>query len=119
MRISDWSSDVCSSDLDLRGFDGYRSARSETASGAIWLNANEAAYATVADDAGGLRRYPSPQPDALRSALAALYDCPPHRLLIGRGSAGAIAPLVRRRKRVGEGKSVSGTDDFGGARIHK
>src|SRR3546814_6071036 len=86
MRISDWSSDVCSSDLDLRGFDGYRSARSETASGAIWLNANEAAYANVADDAGGLRRYPSPQPDALRCALADLYDCAPERLLIGRGS---------------------------------
>src|SRR3546814_18698628 len=82
MRISDWSSDVCSSDLDLRGFDGYRSARSETASGAIWLNANEAAYANVADDAGGLRRYPSPQPDALRCALADLSDCAPERLLI-------------------------------------
>src|SRR3546814_14554688 len=95
MRISDWSSDVCSSDLDLRGFDGYRSARSETASGAIWLNANEAAYANVADDAGGLRRYPSPQPDALRCALADLYDCAPERLLIGRGSDEAIDLLVR------------------------
>src|SRR3546814_12641843 len=75
MRISDWSSDVCSSDL--------------------WLNANEAAYANVADDAGGLRRYPSPQPDALRCALADLYDCAPERLLIGRGSDEAIDLLVR------------------------
>src|SRR3546814_8404226 len=71
MRISDWSSDVCSSDL------------------------NEAAYANVADDAGGLRRYPSPQPDALRCALADLYDCAPERLLIGRGSDEAIDLLVR------------------------
>jgi histidinol-phosphate aminotransferase len=59
---------------DLREFAGYRSARSEAVSGAIWLNANEAAYANIADDGGCLRRYPSPQPDSLRCALADQYD---------------------------------------------
>src|SRR3546814_9442536 len=49
----------------------------------------------VADDAGGLRRYPSPQPESLRCALADLYDCTPERLLIGRGSDEAIDLMVR------------------------
>src|SRR3546814_15860605 len=75
----------------------YTTLFRSTASGAIWLNANEAAYANVADDAGGLRRYPSPQPDALRCALADLYDCAPERLLIGRGSDEAIDLLVDRK----------------------
>lgn len=80
---------------DLRDFAGYRSARSETAAGAIWLNANEAARANAADVGGGLRRYPQPQPERLRAALAALYGCAPERLLIGRGSDEAIDLLVR------------------------
>ena len=39
---------------DLRGFAGYRSARSETVAGTVWLNANEAPHANVAD--GGCNR---------------------------------------------------------------
>lgn len=80
---------------DLRGFAGYRSARSETVAGTVWLNANEAAHANVADGGGRLRRYPSPQPEPLRRALATLYGCAPERLLIGRGSDEAIDLLVR------------------------
>ncbi len=80
---------------DLRGFAGYRSARSEAASGTVWLNANEAAYPNAADAGDRLRRYPAPQPEPLRRALADLYGCAPERLLIGRGSDEAIDLLVR------------------------
>lgn len=80
---------------DLRDFAGYRSARSETTRGEIWLNANEAARAGLTDAEGRLRRYPQPQPQPLREALAELYGCAPERLLIGRGSDEAIDLLVR------------------------
>ena len=80
---------------DLRDFAGYRSARSERVQGEVWLNANEAARANVADADDRLRRYPQPQPDALVTALAALYGCTRDRLLVGRGSDEAIDLLVR------------------------
>ncbi|HWI23850.1 MAG TPA: histidinol-phosphate transaminase [Lysobacter sp.] len=80
---------------DLRDFAGYRSARSERVQGEVWLNANEAARANAADADDGLRRYPQPQPDALVTALAALYGCTRDRLLVGRGSDEAIDLLVR------------------------
>ncbi|WP_202844885.1 histidinol-phosphate transaminase [Luteimonas saliphila] len=80
---------------DLRGFAGYSSARSEALSGEVWLNANESAWPNPADGDGACRRYPDPQPAALRDALAALYGVAPERLLIGRGSDEAIDLLVR------------------------
>lgn len=80
---------------DLRAFAGYRSARSERVDGAIWLNANESAWANAADADGALRRYPAPQPDALRARLAALYGVAEEQVLIGRGSDEAIDLLVR------------------------
>ncbi len=80
---------------DLRDFAGYRSARSEKIDGRIWLNANESPWPNSADAAAGLRRYPEPQPAALRAALAALYGCQPSQLLAGRGSDEAIDLLVR------------------------
>jgi len=80
---------------DLRGFGGYSSARSHALQGDIWLNANESPWANPADADGGSRRYPDPQPPALRDALARLYGCRPDRLLIGRGSDEAIDLLVR------------------------
>ena len=80
---------------DLRDFDGYRSARSDTVDGDVWLNANEAAWANAADPGAQVRRYPTPQPDALRDALASLYGVPAPRLLVGRGSDEAIDLLVR------------------------
>ncbi|MFT4197275.1 MAG: histidinol-phosphate transaminase [Pseudoxanthomonas sp.] len=80
---------------DLRGFAGYSSARSEKITGEVWLNANENAQANAADPAGSVRRYPDPQPPALRQALAGLYGCAPQELLVGRGSDEAIDLLVR------------------------
>ena len=78
---------------DLRDFAGYRSARSERLQGHIWLNANESPWPNAAAD--GLRRYPEPQPAALRAALASLYGCQPQQVLPGRGSDEAIDLLVR------------------------
>ena len=80
---------------DLRGFGGYKSARSEALQGDVWLNANESAWANHADGNATSRRYPDPQPVALRSALSSLYACDESRLLIGRGSDEAIDLLVR------------------------
>lgn len=80
---------------DLRDFAGYRSARSESPDGSIWLNANESADCSAADSDGRLRRYPAPQPEPLRQALATLYGSAPERVLIGRGSDEAIDLLVR------------------------
>lgn len=80
---------------DLRDFAGYKSARSELLQGDVWLNANESAWANPADVKATSRRYPDPQPAALRSALAGLYACEESQLLIGRGSDEAIDLLVR------------------------
>jgi len=80
---------------DLRGFAGYSSARTESLQGEIWLNANESAWANPADGSGSSRRYPDPQPPALRDRLAQLYGCDASQLLIGRGSDEAIDLLVR------------------------
>lgn len=86
---------------DLRDFAGYSSARSEKRSGRVWLNANEAAWPSVADGDGAVRRYPDPQPAALRERLARLYGCEPQQLLAGRGSDEAIDLLVRALCRPG------------------
>ena len=80
---------------DLRDFAGYSSARSEKLDGEIWLNANESAWQNLADAEATCRRYPEPQPPALRDALAALYGVQPAQLIVGRGSDEAIDLLVR------------------------
>lgn len=80
---------------DLRGFGGYSSARSAKLDGDIWLNANESAWANPGDADASCRRYPDPQPQALRTRLADIYGCKPDQLLIGRGSDEAIDLLVR------------------------
>ena len=80
---------------DLRAFAGYSSARSHKVDGTVWLNANESPWTNAADDAGALRRYPQPQPEALRARLAEVYGVRPEQLLIGRGSDEAIDLLVR------------------------
>lgn len=80
---------------DLRDFAGYKSARSEALRGDVWLNANESAWANPADGQGRSRRYPDPQPPALRARLAQLYGVAPEQLLVGRGSDEAIDLLVR------------------------
>ncbi|MEB2316803.1 MAG: histidinol-phosphate transaminase [Xanthomonadaceae bacterium] len=80
---------------DLRAFAGYGSARRAGVSGTIWLNANENPWPNPMDADGRSNRYPAPQPEPLRQALAALYGVAPERLLIGRGSDEAIDLLVR------------------------
>ncbi|TDK22293.1 histidinol-phosphate transaminase [Luteimonas aestuarii] len=80
---------------DLREFSGYKSARTETLRGEVWLNANESAWPNPADGEGGCRRYPDPQPPQLQAALASLYGVAVDSLLIGRGSDEAIDLLVR------------------------
>ncbi|KRA44414.1 histidinol-phosphate transaminase [Pseudoxanthomonas sp. Root630] len=80
---------------DLRDFAGYKSARSEALRGDVWLNANESAWSNPADGEGRSRRYPDPQPPALRARLAGLYGVAPEALLVGRGSDEAIDLLVR------------------------
>ncbi|WP_133498538.1 histidinol-phosphate transaminase [Cognatilysobacter terrigena] len=97
---------------DLRDFAGYRSARSDRLVGDVWLNANEAAWPNAADD-GGVRRYPDPQPETLRTRLAALYDCRPEQLLAGRGSDEAIDLLVRAFCTPGQGAIVITSPTFG------
>jgi len=80
---------------DLRDFGGYSSARSAKLQGEVWLNANESAWANPGDAQASCRRYPDPQPQALRERLASLYGCQSEQLLIGRGSDEAIDLLVR------------------------
>ncbi|HIE5355336.1 TPA: histidinol-phosphate transaminase [Stenotrophomonas maltophilia] len=80
---------------DLQAFAGYSSARSAAVQGDVWLNANESAWANPADAEGRSRRYPEPQPQALRDGLASLYGVQPQQVLVGRGSDEAIDLLVR------------------------
>ena len=107
---------------DLRDFGGYRSARSDKLQGDIWLNANESPWPNLADGDGVLRRYPDPQPQALREALAELYGCEPEQLLAGRGSDEGIDLLVRAVCRPGGDAIVISTPTFGmyavSARLH-
>lgn len=98
---------------DLRDFAGYRSARSERLEGRIWLNANESPWPNAAEATAALRRYPEPQPTALRAALAGLYGCQPQQLLAGRGSDEAIDLLVRAICRPGADAVVVTPPTFG------
>ena len=98
---------------DLRDFAGYRSARSDKLDGNVWLNANESAWANYADTESRLRRYPDPQPQRLREALAELYGCKPQQLLAGRGSDEGIDLLLRALCRPGNDAVVVTTPTFG------
>ncbi len=98
---------------DLRAFAGYSSARSHAVDGSIWLNANESPWANAADAEGALRRYPQPQPEALRERLAGVYGVRPEQVLIGRGSDEAIDLLVRALCRAGHDPIVIAPPVFG------
>lgn len=80
---------------DLRDFTGYRSARSERVEGIAWLNANESPWPSPSDPGERLRRYPTPQPQALREAAASLYGVAPEQVLATRGSDEGIDLLLR------------------------
>lgn len=98
---------------DLRAFAGYSSARAFSAEADVWLNANESPWPNAADPDGAVRRYPDPQPAALRAALAALYGCTPAQMLAGRGSDEGIDLLVRALCVPGQGAVVISTPTFG------
>lgn len=107
---------------DLRDFAGYRSARSDRLDGDVWLNANESPWPNAADGAAPARRYPDPQPQALRDRLAAVYGCRAEQLLAGRGSDEAIDLLVRAFCAPGSDAIVTTPPTFGmyavSARLH-
>ncbi|QOW22962.1 histidinol-phosphate transaminase [Novilysobacter avium] len=107
---------------DLAGFAGYASARTAALDGDTWLNANESPSPNAADTDGALRRYPDPQPGALRTLLAGLYGCDADRLLVGRGSDEAIDLLVRALCRPGADAVLVTPPTFGmyavSARLH-
>ncbi|MFC5569276.1 histidinol-phosphate transaminase [Lysobacter yangpyeongensis] len=98
---------------DLRDFAGYRSARSDTLQGTVWLNANESPWPNPADADALLRRYPDPQPARLRETLADLYGCQPSQLLAGRGSDEGIDLLLRALCRPGLDTVIITTPTFG------
>lgn len=98
---------------DLRSFGGYQSARSQALVGDVWLNANESAWANPSDTHTQLRRYPQPQPQALREQLARLYDVRTEQLLIGRGSDEGIDLLLRAFCAPGQGAIVTAPPVFG------
>ncbi|MFT4179453.1 MAG: histidinol-phosphate transaminase [Thermomonas sp.] len=98
---------------DLRGFGGYKSARTDKLVGEVWLNANESAWANASDIDAKLRRYPQPQPEALCAGLAALYGVAPAQLLVGRGSDEGIDLLVRAFCTPGQGRIVIAPPVFG------
>jgi histidinol-phosphate aminotransferase/imidazoleglycerol-phosphate dehydratase/histidinol-phosphatase len=83
--------------LDLRPFDIAAQANNAFGPDAIKLDANENPYPPLADGplAANVNRYPEPQPDRLRSAMAALYDVAAEALVITRGADDAIDMLVR------------------------
>jgi histidinol-phosphate aminotransferase len=98
---------------DLQGFAGYRSARSSPVDGEVWLNANEAPWPNPATGTDRLRRYPDPQPDQLRAALASHYGCSVDNVLVGRGSDEGIDLLVRALCRPGGDAVVVTPPTFG------
>ncbi|AWV07601.1 histidinol-phosphate transaminase [Marilutibacter maris] len=98
---------------DLRDFAGYSSARSEGGDGRIWLNANESAWDNDASPDSGLRRYPEPQPAALRQALADMYGVAAAQLLVGRGSDEGIDLLIRALCRPGDDAVLVTSPTFG------
>lgn len=98
---------------DLRRFAGYRSARSEGLDGTIWLNANESPWPAPADPGGQCRRYPEPQPAALRAAMASLHGVRSGQVLLGRGSDEGIDLLLRAFCAPGRGAVVVAPPVFG------
>lgn len=98
---------------DLRDFAGYRSARSEKLDGEVWLNANESPWSNPGTLANDLRRYPSPQPENLRDALARLYAVMPAQILAGRGSDEGIDLLLRAFCMPGQDRIVIAPPVFG------
>lgn len=77
----------------------YESARTELAdtSGMVALDANENPYTPYPETQNMLltNRYPDPQPRALLSQLALLYQVSPDKIFVGRGMDEGIELLIR------------------------
>ena len=100
---------------DLRDFAGYASARRATATGTVWLNANESPLPSAADPGLRLNRYPEPQPAALQARLAQVYGVEPSQLLLGRGDVGVARPEQLVAGWHGVGAEGHGGDGLGAA----
>src|SRR3546814_14254116 len=99
MRISDWSSDVCASDLSLLRHAFF-----------------EAAEAQAVDDEGGDRGRDRPEREVQRlDDIAIAFEHALHQQDRADGEEAVLAD----RKSVVEGKSVSVRVDHGGRRIIK
>ena len=83
--------------VELAPFDISANANSQFGPDAIKLDANENPYPPLADGplAAKVNRYPEPQPQRLRSMMAALYGVETNQLVITRGADDAIDMLVR------------------------
>ena len=83
--------------LELAPFDISAQANSVFGPDAIKLDANENPFAPLAGGslAENVNRYPEPQPERLRLAMAALYGVERDNLVITRGADDAIDVLVR------------------------
>jgi histidinol-phosphate aminotransferase/imidazoleglycerol-phosphate dehydratase/histidinol-phosphatase len=90
--------------LALPEIDIAANANDSFGSEAIKLDANENPYPPLSEGAlaAGLNRYPEPQPERLKKAMAALYQVPAESLVVTRGADDAIEILVRAYCRPGE-----------------
>ena len=78
------------------------------------MHANEMPWRASGDNtAAGLNRYPEPQPRELVERMSRLYEVPPGRVLVGRGSDEAIDLLVRAFCRAGVDRVVTCPPTFG------
>src|SRR3546814_12052506 len=102
MRISDWSSDVCSSDLNVSGTKDAHEVLSRLAATVGWLEARLEDYVM----------------------LDTYTWVPQIRMLFGSFCKGNVAITDRKKQRIDrksvvQGKSVSGRVGLGGSRIMK
>src|SRR5690242_13607841 len=83
--------------LELKPFDIAAQANAAFGAEAIRLDANENPYPPLSDGrlAATINRYPEPQPQRLRTSMAALYGVEPEALVITRGADDAIDMLIR------------------------
>ncbi|WP_300974617.1 histidinol-phosphate transaminase [Sphingomonas sp. LHG3406-1] len=81
---------------------------------AIKLDANESPFGPLSGGsvAAGVNRYPEPQPQRLRGAMASLYGVAPEQFLITRGGDDAIDLLCRTFLRGAEDKVAVTTPSF-------
>jgi histidinol-phosphate aminotransferase len=94
----------------------YSSARKEAPGKGILLNANEAPWSLL-ESAGGINRYPDPQPERLLRRLARLYQTREENLLVTRGSDEGIDLLTRVFCRAGQDAILQCPPAFGMYRI--